>query len=128
MTSKSLVVRDQTPSNVPTPVYRTRRTVVMTCALAIVCFTLGFSGSATATPKTSRDYYVSLGDSYAAGYQPLASALKGTDTAGFAYQVVGLAKAKGYHFALRNFGCDGATTSSIIHQAGCPLPHPGPDA
>jgi lysophospholipase L1-like esterase len=72
-------------------------------------------------------YYVSLGDSYAAGYQPTASANNGTDTNGFAYQVVDLAAAKGDRLSLENFACNGATTASLLDQRGCPLASPGPD-
>ncbi len=60
-------------------------------------------------------YYVSLGDSYAVGYQP------------------GIGSTRGYtayvadHTGLKlvNFGCGGATTSSILNAVGCPdvLPH-----
>ena len=80
-----------------------------------------------ASPATATTYYVSLGDSYAAGYQPLASANAGTDINGFAYQVVGLAAAKGDHFTLENFACDGATTDTLLTQRGCSLAPPGPD-
>jgi lysophospholipase L1-like esterase len=85
----------------------------------------GAAGASGATPPV--DYDVSLGDSYAAGYQPVASALAHRDRHGFAYQVVGLARARGYRLTLRNFACDGATTASAIAQKGCPLPAPGPD-
>jgi lysophospholipase L1-like esterase len=78
---------------------------------------------APAAPK----FYVSLGDSYAAGYQPIASALHGKDTSGFAYQVVHLARQRSDDIVLRNFGCDGATTSTVIRQRGCELTPPGPD-
>jgi lysophospholipase L1-like esterase len=81
-----------------------------------------------AVPKATLDYDISVGDSYAAGYQPVATARAHKDTHGFAYQVVTLARARGYHFILRNFACDGATSTSLVHQVGCSLPAPGPDA
>jgi lysophospholipase L1-like esterase len=65
---------------------------------------------------------VSLGDSYASGYQPTV----GNDGHGFAYQVGGFAKKRGYHLKLVNFGCGGATTSSLIKQKGCPRAARGP--
>lgn len=74
------------------------------------------------------DYYVSLGDSYAAGYQPVASAAAHRDTEGYAYQIVRLARAKGYRLSLRNFACDGATSTYLLRGKGCPLPAPGPDS
>ncbi len=69
--------------------------------------------------------YVSLGDSYAAGYQPTGAHSGHTDTNGFAYQVPGLAAAKGYDLKLVNFGCGGATTTSILHSLGCQQLGPG---
>jgi lysophospholipase L1-like esterase len=84
-------------------------------------------GSAeTSSPDVG--YYVSLGDSYAAGYQPVASAAAHRDTDGFAYQIVRLAQVRGYSFSLCNFACDGATSTSLVRQKGCPLPAPGPDS
>jgi lysophospholipase L1-like esterase len=60
-------------------------------------------------------YYVSVGDSYSVGYQPGVGA-----TTGYAGYV-----AKKTHLTLANFGCGGATTTSIIDTVGCPdvLPH-----
>jgi lysophospholipase L1-like esterase len=101
----------------------------ITWALATMVTTaLLLVGPAGASEKTRPQYDVSLGDSYGAGYQPVASARAGRDTKGFAYQVVGLAEAKGYDFTLRNFACDGATTATIVQQAGCSLTAPGPDS
>jgi lysophospholipase L1-like esterase len=85
----------------------------------------GGGGRAAATSPP--DYYVSLGDSYGAGYQPIPSALTGTDSNGFAYQVVQLARAKGYRFILKNFACDAATTTSILTEQGCKYPVSGGD-
>jgi lysophospholipase L1-like esterase len=65
-----------------------------------------------AQAKNKPSYYVSLGDSYAAGYQPNI----GTSRAGFAYQLVGLAKKHGYKLKLVNFGCGGETTVSILKR------------
>jgi lysophospholipase L1-like esterase len=62
---------------------------------------------AAAKPPT---YYVSLGDSYSVGYQPGLGA-----TPGYATYV-----AKHTHLTLANFGCAGATTSSLLTTIGCP--------
>ncbi len=107
-----------------------------TRSLAAVCVVMGLGISAcssssptavtTTTALTAGQYYVSLGDSYAAGFQ--ATGPKGaghTTTNGFAYQLPGLASARGYQLALVNFGCGGATTESILHSQGCPLLGPG---
>lgn len=60
---------------------------------------------------------MSLGDSYAVGYQPGAGA-----TAGYTSLV-----AKGSGLKLINFGCGGATTTSILETDGCAPPY-GPPA
>jgi lysophospholipase L1-like esterase len=71
---------------------------------------------------------VSIGDSYAAGYQPTAPHQGSTTRNGFAYQVVDAARSKGYDLKLTNFGCGGATTTSVLTQAGCRQDGLGPGA
>ena len=59
------------------------------------------------------DYYVSVGDSYAVGYQPdLGGSTFGYT--GYVSQATGL--------KLENFGCVGATAASILTQHGCTSP------
>lgn len=41
--------------------------------------------------------------------------------------MVKLARAKGYRFDLLNFGCGGATTTSVLQEVGCSADNPGPD-
>jgi lysophospholipase L1-like esterase len=74
---------------------------------------LAVPGTADAAPKTPT-YYVSLGDSYAAGYQPGLGATPGYVT--LVAQRTGL--------TLANFGCNGATTTSLLTGIGCPLTLP----
>lgn len=81
----------------------------------------------TTAAKAKATYYVSLGDSYAAGYQPTGKGVGATTTNGFAYQVPGLAEDEGFNFKLANFGCAGATTTSIIETVGCAPAAYGPD-
>ncbi|HWD52852.1 MAG TPA: GDSL-type esterase/lipase family protein [Acidimicrobiales bacterium] len=109
-----------------------RRT--LTLAVAGGAVGLGISACSSSTPAAvttttaapSGQYYVSLGDSYAAGFQPTGPKGAGhTTTNGFAYQLPGLASARGYHLTLVNFGCGGATTQSILRKRGCPLLGPG---
>jgi lysophospholipase L1-like esterase len=68
--------------------------------------------------------YVSLGDSYAVGYQPNPAGTPGGATQnGYADQLVPLVRARGYtRLRLVNFGCGGATTQLVITGAGCGLP------
>jgi lysophospholipase L1-like esterase len=87
-------------------------------AIAVVSGVLtGLLGAAQAAQAASKPatYYVSLGDSYSVGYQPDHGATPG-------YTAV---VAKETHLSLVNFGCGGATTTSIVSSVGCPdvLPH-----
>lgn len=89
----------------------------------------GSSGTPRVAPGAGEKFYVSIGDSYAAGYQPAhGSARAATTTDGFAYQLPALADAKGYHLRLVNFGCSGATTTSLLESKGCPSVLLGPGA
>jgi lysophospholipase L1-like esterase len=87
-------------------------------ALAMICGVLTGvlgAGQAAQAAATSKTYYVSLGDSYSVGYQPARGSTPG-------YTVV---VAKATHLTLVNFGCGGATTTSLVSSVGCPdvLPH-----
>jgi len=81
---------------------------------------------ATTAAKPAK-YYVSLGDSYAAGYQPTGVNVGHTTKDGYAYQVPGLLAKEGVNLKLVNFACGGATTTSIISTVGCPPQALGPD-
>jgi lysophospholipase L1-like esterase len=86
----------------------------MVAAVLAATSLVALSGAARAgTPGPT--YYVSVGDSYSVGYQPGVGA-----TTGYAGYVT-----KKTHLTLANFGCGGATTTSIIDTVGCPdvLPH-----
>jgi lysophospholipase L1-like esterase len=95
-----------------------QRMTALTAALgtALVA-TLGTVTAPSVAGATTRSptYYVSLGDSYSVGYQPGLGA-----TPGYASYV-----AKHTHLTLANFGCAGATTTSLLNTIGCPaaLPH-----
>jgi lysophospholipase L1-like esterase len=80
-----------------------------------------------ATPGSGKKFYVSLGDSYAAGYQPTAPKVGSTTTNGFAYQVAAKGKVNGSGLTLVNFGCAGATTASLLQEVGCRPGRLGPD-
>ncbi len=92
---------------------RTRLALLVAAALAAAGL-VALSGAAQAG-AAKPTYYVSVGDSYSVGYQPGVGA-----TTGYAGYV-----AKKTHLTLANFGCGGATTTSIIDTVGCPdvLPH-----
>jgi lysophospholipase L1-like esterase len=100
------------------------RFTLLPAALAAALLLPGAAEAATPAPKP--DLYVSLGDSYASGYQPTAVG-KGRNTRhGFAYQVPGSAKKRGYALKLVNFGCGGATTTSLLRTKSCPPRALGP--
>jgi lysophospholipase L1-like esterase len=86
------------------------RAVVALTALATALLP-GVAEARTASPT----YYVSLGDSYSVGYQPGLGS-----TPGYTVYV-----ARRTHLTLANFGCAGATTTSVLDTIGCPavLPH-----
>ncbi len=82
-----------------------------------------------ATPGAGKKFYVSVGDSYAAGYQPTTSRRNGhTTTNGFAYRLAAAATVHGKHLTLVNFGCAGATTVSLLKATGCQPERLGPGA
>jgi lysophospholipase L1-like esterase len=104
---------------------RTPRTAAAAIAVAIAALALPtVAGAATAAAKAKPKFYVSLGDSYSVGWQRHSAdpADASPTTKGYANDVVGLAKAKGHRFKLVNFGCAGATTTSILKTKGCAKP------
>jgi len=90
---------------------RTRVLAVVSLTALATALLPGVVGARTPAPT----YYVSLGDSYSVGYQPGLGS-----TPGYTVYV-----AKKTNLTLVNFGCGGATTTSILDEIGCPdvLPH-----
>jgi lysophospholipase L1-like esterase len=101
---------------------RSRSISVVPALVGLLALTVGLAavpgvGQALVPPtKKMPSYYMSLGDSYSVGFQP--TALSPTDptggTSGYTAYV-----AHQEHLTLENFGCGGATTSSIIGKVGC---------
>ena len=87
----------------------------MLCLALAACLLVPGVAQAGKAPKR---FYVSLGDSYATGYQVLneAGTEKDNTRNGFPYQVPKLAAKRGYDLKLVNFGCGGATTTSLLEQ------------
>jgi lysophospholipase L1-like esterase len=95
-----------------------RRRLIVLAACTLAAFGLAPAAAPAAAP--AKQLFVSLGDSYASGYQPGIVPGEGGNTRnGFAYQVPALAARRGYRFRLVNFGCGGATTTSLISAKGC---------
>ncbi|WP_322098004.1 SGNH/GDSL hydrolase family protein [Nakamurella alba] len=73
------------------------------------------TGSGTGTSAATAYRYISIGDSYAAGYQP-----DGFPTdEGFAQQLVADLAGSGNPLELENFGCPGATSAAVVEDVGC---------
>lgn len=102
---------------------RRRLVAVALCALVAATGCTKHNGSRTATTvKGNGPFYLSLGDSYATGTQHTSRSLDESTHNGFADQVTGLAKAKGYDLTLVNLGCGGASVKSVLRQKGCGNP------
>jgi lysophospholipase L1-like esterase len=106
-------------------------------ALAVALSALAMPAAANAAKKPAKQHkqpaaqqlLVSLGDSYASGYQPPAAGkFAGNTTQGFVYQIPPLARTRGWKLKVVNFACGGATTTSILRQKGCPKAALGPGA
>jgi lysophospholipase L1-like esterase len=89
------------------------RLVLLVAALAA----LALPSAAFAAKRT---LYVSVGDSYAAGYQPPGPGRDGGYTGkGYADQLVPLARKAGWRgLKLVNYGCGGETTVSLLKSGG----------
>jgi lysophospholipase L1-like esterase len=90
----------------------------MTAALlGTAALSASSAGAATAHKAKAPLYYVALGDSYAMGYQPGYSDTSET-VHGYVQQLPALVKAKA-NLVVENFGCGGATSTSVLTQLGC---------
>jgi lysophospholipase L1-like esterase len=78
-----------------------------------------------AKPQREAQFFLSLGDSYAVGFQ---NDINEPTTNAPANQLVPLAAKRGYRFKLINLGCAGATTGSMLTQINCPAPARAPGA
>lgn len=94
-------------------------TAALLMAAASGCATAGAAPPEPTVSPADR-LYVSIGDSYAAGYQPSVAA---TTTNGFAYQVADRAGLR-----LINFGCSGVTSTELLNTLGCDPAALGPGA
>jgi lysophospholipase L1-like esterase len=87
---------------------------------------LALAVPAAAQAAERSKYYVSLGDSYAVGYQATGPGEGRATRNGFADQLVKQARKRGHRLELVNFGCGGETTTSILkRKTACGGPAPG---
>jgi lysophospholipase L1-like esterase len=82
----------------------------------------------TDTVSSDADVYVSIGDSYAAGFRPTGDGGTTTTRDGFPYRVAARAAAAGRPVELLNFACTGATSGDLLHRDGCAKWALGPGA
>lgn len=102
---------------------RVLRSIVLGTALCAAAAT-AVPAMGHAVPK--KKLYVSLGDSYASGYQVKPDGSRGNTRNGFAYQVPRLARARGHRLQLVDFGCGGETSASLLRRrAACRGPAVG---
>jgi lysophospholipase L1-like esterase len=96
--------------------------------LAALIFVLVSAGTALGAPGSSGDHarqsYVSVGDSLAAGVQPIGDAAdlyRTTD--GYAEQLLAIARERSPKLSLVKLGCPGETTTTMIHGGICTYVH-----
>jgi lysophospholipase L1-like esterase len=96
--------------------------------IAALLLVLATAGTVAASPGSNADharrYYVSVGDSLAAGVQPIGDAndLYRTD-AGYAEQLLAIARARAPKLSLVKLGCPGETTTTLIAGGICTYHH-----
>jgi lysophospholipase L1-like esterase len=104
------------------------RTAMRRACLAALLFILATASTAAAASGSSashaKSYYVSVGDSLAAGVQPIGDAvdLYRTDE-GYAEQLLQIARATLPKLSLVKLGCPGETTTTMIAGGICAYPH-----
>ncbi|NUO58344.1 MAG: SGNH/GDSL hydrolase family protein [Hamadaea sp.] len=92
----------------------------ITSVAAVAALTLGLVGApASASPDTSTTYYLALGDSLAAGYQPVTPLDRAE---GYVGQLHSRLLATQPKLRLENLGCDGETTGSLLTGGTCDYP------
>jgi lysophospholipase L1-like esterase len=94
-------------------------------ALALFLASVGTAAAASgSSANDARSYYVSVGDSLAAGVQPIGDPndLYRTDE-GYAEQLLAIARADTPKLSLVKLGCPGETTTTMIAGGICAYPH-----
>jgi len=103
-----------------------KRTSIL--ATTILALALAPTTALAAAPGSSGDhakqYFVSLGDSLAAGVQPIGDPSDAYRTSdGYAEQLLATAQARWPKLALEKLGCPGETTTTLIKGGICTYPH-----
>jgi lysophospholipase L1-like esterase len=91
----------------------------MVAVLVSACVWGIWSAVAKASERDDETYYVSVGDSYPAGYRPTGPGAGSTSRDGFVYQVEhALAREHG-PWTVVNFACSGETAYAMTFERGC---------
>ncbi|MFL6114425.1 MAG: SGNH/GDSL hydrolase family protein [Catenulispora sp.] len=107
--------------HVPTSALR-KAAAVAAAALCGLAVSAGPAGATEGWKHKPFDYYLALGDSLGAGWQPNATTGQGyLSGRGYADDIAATLKAGGTKYV--NLACPGETTGSMIH-GGCPYPEP----
>lgn len=89
---------------------------------------LGWAAVASAShAEDVTKYYVSLGDSYAAGYRPIPEGHGSTSRDGFAYRVEEALRERDGAVRLANFACSGTSAYGMSFDEGCAEAARAPD-
>jgi lysophospholipase L1-like esterase len=104
------------------------RSALRRATVAALLFVFVAAGTASAAPGSSGDhaklYYVSVGDSLAAGVQPIGDPADLYRTKqGYAEQLLAIARPTSPKLALVKLGCPGETTTTMIAGGICSYPH-----
>ncbi|MCP2324954.1 lysophospholipase L1-like esterase [Hamadaea flava] len=92
----------------------------ITSVAAVAALALGFVGTpASASPDRSTTYYLALGDSLAAGYQPATPLDRAEGYVGQLHRELQATEPK---LRLENLGCDGETSGSLLAGGTCEYP------
>jgi lysophospholipase L1-like esterase len=99
-----------------------KRRLTMFAAVALAVVLVGGAPVASAASKAT--YYVSLGDSLAASFQPIGFGSDFEGTQGYAEQLFKAARATDDQLRLVKFGCGGEISSSLVTGVGSPCTYP----
>jgi lysophospholipase L1-like esterase len=102
-----------------------RKSLSLVAAFVLVLASVGQAAAASSTGvDNAKTYYLSLGDSLAAGVQPIGDPNAAFRTnQGYAEQLLQRAKARYPKLALQKLGCPGETTTTLIHGGICTYDH-----
>jgi len=92
----------------------------ITSVAAVAALTLGLLGAPSAASEDeSTTYYLALGDSLAAGYQPVTPLDR---TEGYVWQLHEKLRAADPKLSLENLGCGGETSGTLLNGGICEYP------